>query len=191
MDVVLKAKNLALLEIEKFWLPSLLHFELSEKKWVEIANKLWANVDIVKVWTYLMDLKLWEAFIDGRVKEHIKMSLDSTDNFLKDFKLDKKTHSKILNSVEAHHGTIIFNSIESEICANADCYRFLHPTWILEYIRILSNRLNNLWDILKQVEIKMDEKYEILSLNICKEELKPHYNNFKKYIRETLDKNLK
>jgi len=34
------------------------------------------------------------------------------------------------------------------------------------------------------VEKKMDEKFSILSLPICKEELTPYYNQFKKFIAE-------
>jgi hypothetical protein len=43
MDIVKEAKNLALKEIEKFGIPSKIHFEISEKKALELA-KNWALI---------------------------------------------------------------------------------------------------------------------------------------------------
>ncbi len=37
-------------------------------------------------------------------------------------------------------------------------------------------------EVLKQVEYKMDEKWNILSLDICKQELEPYYKQFKDLI---------
>ena len=44
-------------------------------------------------------------------------------------------------------------------------------------------RFDDMKDILDQVELKMDEKWNILSLKICKDELSEHYHYFKKIIK--------
>ena len=74
-----------------------------------------------------MDIKLGEAKKEGCLKEHSKISADATKNFLQQFDINDELKNKIVNCVEAHHATIPFTSKESELCANADCYRFIHP----------------------------------------------------------------
>ena len=72
--------------------------------------------------------------------------------------------------------------IEAEICANADCYRFLHPRGILTGANLFFNRFNDLDKALENTEKKMDEKYNIMSLDIVKEELEEYYQQFKRLI---------
>jgi hypothetical protein len=75
-----------------------------------------------------MDLKLGQAFKEGRSQDHVQMSVDAVRVFLDRFDdLDTSKKEKIINCVEAHHKDVPFTCIEAEICANADCYRFLHP----------------------------------------------------------------
>jgi hypothetical protein len=91
---------------------------------------------------------------------------------------------KIIACIEQHHGTADYFFLEAEICANADCYRFLHPRGILSAFILFGRRDESTDNILTQVEKKMDEKFSILSLPICQEELTPYYNQFKKLIAE-------
>ncbi len=88
--------------------------------------------------------------------------IDATKIFLEKYPLTKEEQKKIINCVEAHHKGVKFNCVEAEICANADCYRFLHP--------------------------KMNEKHKILSLDICKKELEPYYQEFKKLFEKASEK---
>lgn len=179
-EIIKKARELAYLESGKSVRPL---FELANKNGQKLAEKLGADKDIVMLGTLLMDLKLKQAMKDGKINEHVKMSLDATKQFLQGFELDKEIRNKIYNSVEAHHGNIPFESLEAEICANADCYKFLHPEGVLRYIGILSGeRGEDFEDVLNQVEYKMDEKWNILSLDICKKELEPYYRQFKELI---------
>ena len=89
--------------------------------------------------------------------------------------------NQIINCVEAHHGTIPFDSIEAEICANADCYRFIHPKGFFLFLTILGKR-GSFPDALDMAEKKLDEKYNILSLDFCKNELEEVYRGLKSYI---------
>ncbi len=182
MDVIEESKKYALSEIKKFGTPIPIHFEISEKKAIELADKLKADKKIVQVGVFLMDLKLGQALRKNKLSEHVQMSVEATKHFLKEFDLDEEFKDKIINCVEAHHRNVPFKCIEAEICANADCYRFLHPKGFFAYWALLGTRYSDFTDCLNQVEKKMEEKYKILSLDICKDELSGFYNNFRELI---------
>ena len=185
-EIAIKAESFARDEIEKYWLPWVTHFDISLEKWIKIAEELWANVELVKIWVCLMDVKLWQAFSEKRVWEHIKMSSEATKDFLKDFKVDEHTKNIIIESVEWHHWKEKFNSLEAEITANADCYRFISPKGIFYFFTVLWRRLwDNLEKIVENVENKMDEKMNIVSLDLVKKELEPIYKNMKNYFNQT------
>jgi hypothetical protein len=183
-NIVPKADLLAREEIETNNEPALIRYELSYNKAVELAEKFKADVDIIKIGASLMDIKLGACIKGNRVADHVKESKIFAEQFLKQFDLSKNTVSKILNCIEAHHKAVPFNSIEAEICANADCYRFIHPKGVLSFIVDLRKRFDKLNPILDQAEAKLDEKWSILSLDICKRELADYYKQFKKMFAE-------
>ncbi|MFN0277811.1 MAG: hypothetical protein ACKVRN_04325 [Pyrinomonadaceae bacterium] len=177
--LVEKAKEFGYSEIEKFGLPTKLHFDLSLQKAQEIAEKLNADIPLTEIGVCLMDIKLGEAFAQKRLDEHIEMGVEACVEFLKDFDVTEEEKNKIINCIEAHHGTVPFSSLESEIVANADCYRFIHPKGVIHYIGTLTKRNLSLEDIVKQAEFKLEEKKAILSMEYCKKELDSHYESFK------------
>ena len=183
-EIIEKAKKLALKEIEKNGLPIIEHFEITNQKGQELAEKSQGNKDIVLLGTMLMDLKLGECFKEGKLSEHVQKSSSEAKRFLKQFNIDEETKNKIINCIEAHHKEIPFSCKEAEICANADCYRFLHPRGIFAYFTILGDRFDEFSKVLDQVEYKMDEKERILTLDVCKKELEPYYKIFKDLIKE-------
>lgn len=129
-----------------------------------------------------MDIKLGQALKEGRIQDHVKMSVDATREFLEQFDLGKKEKDKILNCVEAHHGTVPYTCLEAEICANADCYRFLHPKGFLVFMHMLGKREGSFEKALRYAEEKLEEKYKIISLDICKKETDEYYRLLKKLI---------
>ena len=183
-EIIEKARNWALKEIEQNGTPAIEHFELANRKGQELAQKYRGNKDIILLGTILMDIKLGECLNDGKIQDHVKRGSDATKQFLKQFTIDKKTTDKIINCIEAHHKTVPFSCKEAEICANADCYRFLHPTGVLAYFKLLGKRHSDFSQILKLAEAKLDEKHEILSLDICKKELDPYYKQFKELFQK-------
>ena len=86
--------------------------------------------------------------------------------------------------MEAHHGKIPYTCIEAEICANADCYRFISPKGFLSYLATLGKRHDDFASCLNDAEKKLDEKYALLSLDFCKQELEPRYQTFKTSIQQ-------
>ena len=183
MDIIQEAKKYAISEKERFGTPSLTHFEIIEKKAIELAEKLNADKKIAQIGVYLMDLKLGQALKEDKLSEHVAMSVEAAKEFLEKFDINAEDKNKIINCVEAHHRGVPFKCIEAEICANADCYKFIHPKGFFSYLTLLGKRYSNFEDSLNQAEKKLDEKYQILSLDICKSELEDFYKTFKKLIK--------
>ena len=178
-EIIEKAKQLAEKESGK---KVRTLFTIANEQGQILAKKLGANQEIVALGTLFMDLKLKQAMAENRIEDHTEMSYNAAKEFLDQFELDSKTKEKILNCVKEHHGVKEFSCIESEICCNADCYKFLHPKGILQYIHILMERNENFLEAITGAESKLEEKHNILSLDICKEELEPYYQHFKALI---------
>jgi len=184
MELIEKSKEYALSEMDKYGSPDSLLFEISLNKALELAEKLNADKNIVEVGACLMDLKLGQALSEDKPAEHVKMSSDATKEFLKQFDINEETKDKIINCVEAHHKQIPFSCIEAEICANSDCYRFVHPKGFLRFINSRGKNSDDFDTALDFAEKKFNEKLGILSLDICKEELKESIECIKKIIEE-------
>lgn len=182
MDIIKEAKEYAVLKKS----PPLILLEIPEKKVVELSEKF-SQIDklIVHVGVLLMDIMIADALKMGKIEEHVKMSMDATKEFLKNYDIPEEDKNKIIHCVEAHHRNVPFESMEAEICANADCYKFIHPRGFFYYLTLLGGERGlGFSQCLDQAEKKIDEKYKILSLPVCKSELEDYYNNLKKYIND-------
>jgi hypothetical protein len=184
MDLLALAKKEAESETEKHGAPHPTHLQLSFDVGQRLAKELDADAVLVGVGTLLMDIKLGEALQAGKLSEHVTMSAKYAKALLDQWGVVDQ--DVILNCVEAHHGTIPYTSLEAEICANADCYRFLHPTGIMAYLTLLGQREDDFTECLKQLEGKVDEKWSILSLAMCKQELAQYYEQFKEWIANAM-----
>lgn len=182
-DVVREARDYALVEIGKYGLPGKIHFEITEKKGKELAKQLNANEEVVQLGVYFMDLRLGQAFSENKLTDHVAMSAEAAKEFFRQHPIDKSFEDKVINCIEAHHGAVPFKCIEAEICANADCYRFIHPAGFFFYLTALGKRKGDFLKNLQAVEAKLEEKHKILSLNICKQELESFYQTLKQYIQ--------
>ena len=88
--LVRASRKLAFDEQRKTTMPLEPHIVLSAEKGVELAKKLKANVAVVESGTYLMDCLIGEAIKEGRLQDHIEMSLDRTNKLLKTLDICKK-----------------------------------------------------------------------------------------------------
>lgn len=184
-SIVEVARAFAVSEIEKFGLPDRVLFEISERKALELASTLHADITIVYVGICLIDCKLGQAFQEGKLAEHVRMSADAAKVFLQEQGTTEAFNAKVLNCIEAHHGGVPFTCLEAEICANADCYRFLTPKGFLRYVTILGKRSDDFQQCLSDAEKKLDEKYKILSLDVCKRELEEAYRILKQLVGQS------
>ena len=126
-----------------------------------------------------MDVKLGQAFKANTLGQHVQMGVKVAEDFVKRFDLSAKDSAAIIEAVAAHHGTAKFASVEAEIVANADCYRFIHPVGVFHYIGNLVKRGLDHNAVIAGAEAKLAEKVKILSLDCCKRELLPFASQFK------------
>lgn len=164
-----EARKLAYTEIKKTGMPIKLHADLATEVGKKIAKELGANADIIEAGTLLMDCMLGQAKKDNRQNEHISISLDKANELLKDSVLSESEKENIRHCIIEHHGAEKFYSLESEICCNADCYRFVSIKGFSYALKYLSSpSFEELTTLLKN---KVNEKWNALSLEICKKEL--------------------
>ncbi len=182
-EIINQAKELAISEINKYGVPKMEHFVLANEKGQQLAEVLGADKDIVLLGTILMDLKIGQCMKEGRLTEHVKDSSLATQEFLKKFDISDDVFKKIVSCIELHHGTENYYCLEAEICANSDCYRFLSSEGFFHGILIFGNRLSNFNEALTNLENKIEEKYNIISLDICRQEVEENYHIFKKLIK--------
>ena len=128
-----------------------------------------------------MDSGLGEAFSKGNLAEHLKIGVAKTKQFLDSFpELSQQEKEKIVACVSEHHGASQFSCLESEICCNTDCYRFTSVQGVLGgMVMGLKMELNDLVQLYLQ---KAEEKWQILSLDMCKKELEPQYKAIKTFL---------
>lgn len=162
--------------------PISVHVYLSMNKAIQLAKTLNADVEIVTIGTLLMDCEIGKAIKEGRIKDHVQLSLEKTRSLLDKYsELDKDVRLNIEKCVEQHHGVEKFHSIESEICCNADCYRFASTKGVALGIRYF--RDYEFEELLTLLESKLVEKHNAITLDSCKKELDPQYPMLKEYFR--------
>jgi hypothetical protein len=185
MDTIKEARKLVLADMEKYGTPRKIWFDLSFENGIRLMKQFIIDEKIVTLGTILMDFKLGLARSEGRLNEHVKMSSDATKEFLATTDLSEEEKNKIINCVEAHHGEIPFTCKEAEICANADSYKFLTIDGFTELLFFLGKLDMTSSERLDFVEKKIDEKFKMLSLDICKQELTENYHRLKKFIQDS------
>ena len=164
-----QARKLAYDEVEKTGMPAKSHVDLATEKGKEIAKKLGANVDIVEAGTLLMDCLIGQALKENHPKEHVKMSLEKTNELLNLSDLTEEEKENIRYCVLEHHGAENFYSLESEICCNADCYRFTSVKGFLFYVR--NGREMSFDELTSFLKRKLEEKWNAISLDFVKKDL--------------------
>ena len=109
------------------------------------------------------------------------MSGTKADELLSaDSDITSQEKENILNCIEQHHGAEKFMSLEAEICCNADCYKFASIKGVIGSLKNMRDMpLDNM---VKLFIDKADEKWNALSLDVCKEELEPEYLAIKDFL---------
>lgn len=186
-EIAQKCDYYARKEIEAYGLPTIRHYELSMQAGIKLAELLNADVDLVVAGVALMDIKLGQSAKEGKQPQHVQLSRDYAQELLDEWQVEDSTKEILLNCVEAHHGKVPFGSLEAEIVANADCYRFIHPRGVMSFHATVVKRGNDHDAALKAVKAKLDEKKAILTLDLAKEDLMKYYDMFNEILCQGLD----
>lgn len=179
-EFLTEARNFAYSESERTGMPIKEHIDLATDNAKKIAAKLGADVRIVEAGTLLMDCMIGQALKEDKLGEHAQMSLEKAEELMKNFSLSDTEKENIKHCILEHHGVTKFYSIESEICCNADCYRFSSIKGFSFAIRYL--RKMPFEDLLEILNSKVEEKHNALSLELCKKELEPQYKVIKEFL---------
>lgn len=181
METFLKqARKLAYDEIKKTGMPLKLHVDLTATVGRRLSKELGANADIVEAGTLLMDCLIGQAIKKDQLEKHIQMSLDKANELLEQSTLSNNDKENIRHCILEHHGAEKFYSLESEICCNADCYRFISIDGFVFAIRYLRDMPFK--DLIELLTKKADEKWNFLSLDITKKELTSQYQAIMKIL---------
>jgi hypothetical protein len=186
IDKLLKeAKLVAYSEAKKYSSPILKHIDLATEKGIQLAKQLDADIKIVEIGTLLMDVKIGEAISLNKLEEHVDMSYKYTKELLSKYpNISEEVKKNIEACVLQYHGKDNFYSIESETCCNADCYRFCSikgVSYLMRYFRDIDFE-----DLVILMKKKLEEKWNALSLDICRKELEPEYKIIKEFLKYLL-----
>ena len=171
----------AIAEIARYGFPPLDNYNDVISVALELGKRLHANLDILKLSSRFLDIKLGEANERKKSHEHPAFALDFAKEFLSKYPLDEEFKQKVFNCIIEHHGKK-FSSLEAEICANADCYKFLVPRKILRMFYEWRQRGYNFEEIFLLAQEKVDEKWKSLTLDVCKKELEASYNEIVRFL---------
>lgn len=172
-NFLIEARKLAYGEVERTGMPVKLHVDLAVETAKRLAKELGANIEIVEAGALLMDCLIGQALKENRSSEHIDMSLEKANELLNRFSLSEDYKENIRHCILEHHGVKNFYSIESEICCNADCYRFISVKGFSYAIRYLRDMPFE--DLINLLNNKVEEKWNALSLDVSKNELSSQY----------------
>lgn len=170
-EIINQTKAFAYSQAKNSSAPSIFHIDLTNEKGQELAEVLGADKDIVLMGTLLMDCMLGVAMQERRIKDHIQMGEEKARDFLSQFSgFNNAEKENILYCIKQHHGAEKFYSIEAEICCNADCYRFASVKGVIGGMKY--SREMPLEELVNLYSQKADEKWNALSLDICKKRIR-------------------
>lgn len=164
--------------------PSVFHVEYINDVAQRLSDELQARKNIVALGTNLMDYMVGVALTQHRVKEHVQMGEAEAKKILDTFsEITDAEKDAVLWCVHEHHGSAKFHSLESEICCNADCYKFVSVKGFFGGLNAGSGR--NYTEALDVYKAKVAEKWNALSLEMCKKELEPQYKAIQQFLSHT------
>ena len=178
-EFIEESKELMYANAREYGSPPVFLIGVANDKGQELAKKLDANEEIVRAGTLLMDIMLGPAMDDNKASEHVEMSAKKALELIeKHPEIEDGERENILNCIREHHGESRFSSLESEIVCNADCYKFASVRGFVGGLYDF-HRDESFEDVVKLFARKLEEKWNALTLDICKEELRPQYEAIK------------
>jgi len=186
-QLIEEAESLLRESVGRYQRPPLALFELATLKGQELADQFDAQKDIVKLGSLFMDCVLPQAIAEGRVSEHISMSWDKASEMIGKYpEVSDEEKENIRHCVLEHHGVDSFYSLESEVCCNADCYKFLSVEGIM--INIRGNSDLSTPDLMKLLSNKVDEKWSAISMSGVREDLAGQHDAIKEFLKTFLER---
>jgi hypothetical protein len=125
---------------------------------------------------------------EDKLDNHIAMSAQKTDELMKNSSVSPEDKENIMHCVLEHHGVEKFYSLKSEICCNADCYRFVSVKGFMYALRYLRDKDFPFAGIVDILSKKVDEKWNAITLGVVKKELTHQYEIILKVLENLKNK---
>lgn len=148
---------------------------------LELGKKLNTNSDVIKLGARFTEIKLGQAITEKKKNEYVNMSLGFAMDFLTGYPLSEEFKKKVFACIKEQNDTQ-FSCIEAEICSNALCYNFLTPKKILKLFYHLKQRGYNFDESFWFVSEKLEEKWNKLTLDLCKKDLEQNCKLIKEFL---------
>ena len=171
----------AVSDIMKYSIPTLDDYNDTINVAIEIGKKLNANLDVLKLGARFIEIKLGQAIAEKKKSEYINMSLGFAMEFLTGYPLSEDFKKKVLACIKEQNEKN-FSCIEAEIGSNSVCYNYLMPKKILRMFYNLKQRGYNFDEIFIFAEEKVDEMWNRLTLDICKNDLGESHNKILNFL---------
>ncbi len=182
-ELIKAAQEYAYNTSDTYGTPTRANIDISVEVGQRLADGLNGDKNVTALGNYLADCMLGYAIKEDIQNKHIELSRQKAEEIMGSFpEVTSEEKENILQCVLEHHGKDKFYSLESEIVCNADCYRFASVQGFLGSLRDFRGREMELKDLVKLLNDKADEKWNALSLDICKKELEPQYKAIKKLL---------
>lgn len=165
--------------------PPLRFLWLSMRKASELAKKLNADIQVIEAALWLGDSRVLLCMREKRLNEHIKEGALFARKVMKDAKCSQEFIERVVNCIEEHHSKT-HKTIEGEIVANADGYRFLEPEGLL-FLQYKNANTMEYLEVLKYMESKLEEKWATLTILECKKEMKQKYESMKFTLKQAIE----
>ncbi len=185
-----KIREVALVEVQNNNAPPELYTCLAIEKGIQLAKKMNADAQVVEAALWLCDSRIGPCLRENRVKDHIVESLEFARTALVTTNASKDFIEKALQVMSEHHSKT-HKYVEGEIVANADAYKFLPPIGSLHLLWTEGKRSDSYKKSLDYVYHKIEEKWNVLTIQECKDEMREPYEHLKFVFNTALEKEAK
>ncbi len=180
-EIIGELDQIAVGEIMKYAAPTLDDYNDTVNLAAELAKKLNANLDAVKLGARFMEIKLGEAIHKKKKAHYTEMSAEFAKEFLTGYPLSEEFKKMVVACIEEQNENK-FSCIESEICANAVRCNYLTPKKIFKRFYNLHDRGYSFAEAFLLVDEKTEEKWKTLTLEVCKKGWEANYNKIREFI---------
>ncbi len=181
-----KIRQNGLYEIKKGNAPPEIYTRLAIEKGIELAKELNADPQVVEAALWLGDSQLVLCMKQNRPQEHVKVSAEFARTAMKEVGASAEFIENAVQAMTEHH-SMQHKSLEGEIVANADGYKFLQPLGLLALVMKDAKKRSDI-ETLRYALSKLEEKWNVLTIQQCKDEMQQNYDALKFVLESSIQK---
>ncbi len=185
-QVMQKIREIGANEVKNGNAPPEVYTRLAIEKGIQLANEMNADVQVVEAALWLGDSQLALCMKQNRAQEHVQVSAEFARIAMKEAGASQEFVENAVQAMSEHHSTKHKN-LEGEIVANADGYKFLQPLGLLSLVMKDAKKRSDI-ETLKYALSKLEEKWNVLTIQQCKDETRQNYDALKFVLESAIQK---